>query len=115
MRLAEEIYNKLTQLFPAEEKFGLIARLRRSGASIASNIAEGCATSSAAHFRKFLEYATGSTFEIETQLLIAANVYTGLKENIEKILPLINEVQKMLNSLIEKLKQDSHKWLTANG
>lgn len=66
-------------------------------------------------FKKNLENATGSAFEIETQLLIAARVYADLKENIEKMLPMINEVQKMLNSLIEKLKQDSHKWLTANG
>lgn len=114
MTLAEEMY-KLTQLFPSEEKFGLITQLRRASVSIASNIAEGCATSTVAHFKKFLENAIGSAFEIETQLLIAARVYVDLKENIEKILPVINEVQKMLNSLIEKLKLDSHKWLSANG
>lgn len=104
MCLAEEIY-KVTQLFPGEEKFGLTMQLRRANVSIASNIAEGCAKPTDAHFKLFLENAIGSAFEIESQLLIAARVFVNLKENIEKILPVINEVQKMLNSLIEKLKQ----------
>ncbi|WP_298731820.1 four helix bundle protein [uncultured Chitinophaga sp.] len=94
---------------------GLTTQLRKASVSIDGNSAEGCATSTAAHFKKLLENAVGSAFAIETQLLIAAGGYVDLKENIEKILPVINEVQKMLNSLIEKLKQDSHKWLSANG
>jgi len=57
-------------------------------------------------FSKILEDAIGSAFEIESQLLITGKVYDTLKERAEKIFPLINEVQKMLNSLIEKLKSN---------
>lgn len=57
-------------------------------------------------FSKILEDAIGSAFEIESQLLITGKVYDTLKERAEKIFPLINEVQKMLNSLIEKLKNN---------
>jgi len=38
--------------------------------------------------------------------LITSKAYDTSKEKAEKISPLINEVQKMLNSLIEKLKSN---------
>jgi len=65
---------------------GLTTQLRKASVSIDGNSAEGCATSTAAHFKKLLENAVGSAFAIETQLLIAAGGYVDLKENIEKIL-----------------------------
>jgi four helix bundle protein len=98
-----QIY-EITRLFPPEEKFGLVSQLRRAAVSIPSNIAEGCSKATDAHFKKYLEDAIGSAFEVETQLLITCRVYTHLQENIEKLLPLMNEVQKMLNSMVEKLK-----------
>jgi hypothetical protein len=48
--------------------------------------------------------AIGSSFEIETQLLISCQIYPFLQKSItEIILPLLIEVQKMLNSMISKL------------
>ena len=40
MLLVKEIY-VLTELFPADEKFGLTSQIRRASVSIPSNIAEG--------------------------------------------------------------------------
>jgi four helix bundle protein len=40
MDIVIEIY-RVTRAFPAEEKFGLIAQLRRAAVAIPSNIAEG--------------------------------------------------------------------------
>ena len=62
-----EIY-VLTALLPAEEKYGLKSQLQRAVISIPSNIAEGCSRESDPDFKKFLEYAIGSAFEIETSL-----------------------------------------------
>lgn len=101
--LCLKIY-ELTKLFPSEEKFGLISQLRRAAVSIPSNIAEGAAMSTDAHYCKFLQTAIGSSFEIETQLLISCQIYPFLQKSIrEIILPLLIEVQKMLNSMISKL------------
>ena len=40
-RLTLQVY-RATRIFPTEERYGLTAQLRRSAASIPTNIAEGC-------------------------------------------------------------------------
>lgn len=101
--LCLRIYD-LTKSFPPDEKFGLVSQLRRAAVSIPSNIAEGAAQQTDLHFKKFLLAAIGSSFEIETQLLISSQIYPSLQKSItEIILPLLIEVQKMLNSMISKL------------
>ena len=101
--LSVKLY-EVTKLFPPEEKFGLISQLRRAAVSIPSNIAEGAAQQTDAHFKRFLLMAIGSSFEIESQLLISCQIYPLLQKSItEIILPLLIEVQKMLNSMISKL------------
>jgi four helix bundle protein len=61
----------ITSSFPDSEKFGLTNQLSRASVSIPSNIADGCSRSCNKDFSRFLEIAIGSTYEIETQLLIA--------------------------------------------
>jgi four helix bundle protein len=53
-----------------EEKYGLRSQISRSAVSIPSNIAEGCSRSSQIDFKRFLEIALGSSYELETQLII---------------------------------------------
>ena len=68
--LAVEVY-KVTSHFPAEEKFGLTSQSRRAAVSISSNIAEGAGRSSSKEFNYFLGIANGSSFELQTQLVIS--------------------------------------------
>jgi len=103
MALFVEIY-KISNLLPAEEKFNLVVQIRKDVVSISSKIAEGCSKSSDLHFKKFLEDSIGSAFELESQLIGTSMVYPKLKEPIENIFPLLTEIQKILNALIEKLK-----------
>jgi len=70
MELAAMVYT-LTKTFPAEELYGLTSQLRRASVSIASNIAEGRGRGSDGEFRQFLNIAQGSTYEVQTQLLLA--------------------------------------------
>ena len=63
IELVKEIY-KLTSKFPSNEKFGLISQMQRASVSIPSNIAEGCSRNSDVEFKRFLEIAIGSSFEL---------------------------------------------------
>ncbi len=95
---------KFSNHLPVEEKYNLCSQIRRDVVSISSNIAEGCSKSSDIHFKKFLEDAIGSAFELESQLIGMVLVFPHLKENAESLFPQLNEIQKMLNAFIEKLK-----------
>jgi four helix bundle protein len=101
--LAIEIY-RLTSQFPSSEKFGITNQINRSAISISSNIAEGANRSSEKDFSRFIEISLGSSFELETQLLIAQELNFGDKNLLKKILKELDEIQKMINNFHSKLK-----------
>ena len=103
MELVEEIYT-LTNEFPKEETFGLVNQMRRATVSIPSNIAEGRTRSYRKEYRQFLLNAYGSGAELETQILISKKLSKTKNLNYKKVDELLNEVMKMLNTLIFKLR-----------
>ncbi len=93
-----------TRTFPSDERFGLTAQIRRSVASIPTNIAEGFGRTGDRERGRFLDIAVGSANEVEYQLLLSkelqyleTTVYEGLNERVI-------EVRKMLISLRAKLR-----------
>ena len=77
MALVKAVY-KLTRSFPQEEIYGLTAQMRRAAVSIPSNLAEGAARTGRKEFAQFLNIASGSLSELETQSLIAVDLgYLG--------------------------------------
>jgi four helix bundle protein len=60
-----------TRSFPSDERFTLISQMMRSSISIPSNIAEGCGRKSNKEFYQYLNISLGSSFELETQLILA--------------------------------------------
>ena len=95
---------KTTKTFPSEEKFGLISQLNRCSVSIPSNIAEGTSKSSEKHFKNFLETSLGSTFEWETQIIIAEKLKYISSDEFEELETRIIQLQKMISGFISKLK-----------
>ncbi len=104
--LARSIY-RLTAAFPAEEKFGLTAQLRRAAVSVPSNIAEGSVRHSRRDFCRFIEIALGSLAEIETQLEIADDMVRNpaLRGDVEVR---VVRVRKMLYRLHRVLDQSAN-------
>ena len=95
---------RFTSSFPKEEKFGLSSQLTRAAVSIPTNIAEGSSRTSSKDYNRFLEMSLGSSFEGETQLLIAEAINYGEKEKRNELLKEIDEEQKMIMSFMTKLQ-----------
>ena len=102
MELVVETY-KLVKLLPKEETYALSDQIRRAVVSIPSNIAEGNGRASTKDYARFLSMARGSKYELETQLLICAELNYLTKEQILKAMVLSDEIGRMLNVLIAKL------------
>jgi four helix bundle protein len=94
----------LVQKLPSEEKFGLKSQISRAAVSVPSNIAEGCSRNSEVEFKRFLEIALGSLFEVETQLIISEELKFLDSKDLKSIFELIQKESKMINSLIIKIK-----------
>ena len=113
MSLAEEIY-RVAKKLPKEETFALGDQLRRASAAIPSNIAEGFGRRTKRDYASFLMIARGSLFETETQLLLCVRVRYLNESDIKPALAMLDEVGKMLNSVIAKLRSASPQPLTPN-
>jgi four helix bundle protein len=93
----KEVY-RLTSSFPADERFGLTAQMRRASVSVPSNIAEGAARSTVKEYAHFLYIARGSLSELETQLVIARALgYVDERGDIDTML---DDVFSLLSGLI---------------
>ena len=94
---------KLSKKFPEDEKFGLTSQIKRSSVSIPSNIAEGYGRKYSKDYSRFLQMARGSLYECQTQFEIALNLDFVNSEDLKAISQISLEVEKMLNSLINKI------------
>ena len=101
MEIAADIH-KISLEFPKSEIYGLVSQMNRAAVSMPSNIAEGSNRGNI-HFKHFLNISLGSSFELQTQLLIAnQNKYITNEKTIE-IENKIIEFQKMTTGFISKL------------
>ena len=105
-QLTLAIYS-ITKQFPKDELFGLTSQMRRSSVSLPSNIAEGNARFSKKDHLQFIRVAYGSGAELETQIYIAKSITYMSQLDFGKTETLLEEVMKMLNSMIRKLKPRS--------
>ena len=99
IEIVDDVF-KIIDLFPNDEKFGLVSQINRCSVSIPSNIAEG---SSRTDKSFSLDISLGSSFELETQLIIACNRNYITKEQLTKTEVKIQEFQKMTMGFQNKL------------
>lgn len=92
---AVEIY-KLSRLFPKEEIFGLTNQIRRAVTSISLNIAEGSGNKSVKEFKRFLEIALRSDYEVMTCLEIAFRLNYCSKEDFDRLITEADEIAAMI-------------------
>ncbi len=104
-QLALSVY-RATARFPKDELYGLTSQIRRAGASVPANIAEGCGSDSTPELGRFLVIAMRSASELEYHLLLARDLglvngssYSGLAHDAI-------EVKRMLASYIRRIKAE---------
>lgn len=97
-----EIYT-ITSKFPKEEIYGLTSQTRRAVVSIALNIAEGSGNTSEKEFKRYLEIALRSTYEVMACLEIALRMglcnretFTLLSDEADEIAAMIVGFSKTL-------------------
>lgn len=93
--LVKDIYNT-THKFRKEELFGITSQMRRSAVSIPANIAEGCGRNTGNDLNRFLDIANGSSFELETLVILCFDLEFLSHKEFEYFDTKLNEIQRMI-------------------
>ena len=104
MDLCVFVYS-LIEKFPNSERFGLISQISRCSVSIPSNIAEGAGRNSKKEFIQFLGISTGSLFELETQITLAARLDMIDSDNLKKVEEEVESIRKLIYGLKKSLQE----------
>ncbi|MCR4341134.1 MAG: four helix bundle protein [Gemmatimonadaceae bacterium] len=97
----------VTKRFPAAERYGLTAQLRRSCCSIPANIAEGSMRSSDPGFGHFVQIAAASASESDYHLLLARDLGYLPPEIHEQLAAELQSLRRGLSALQKSLKKSA--------
>lgn len=100
-QLVLETY-KITRSYPAEERFSLVSQMRRASVSVPANIAEGFKKRGQRDKMNFYNIAQGSLEELRYYMILSRDL--GYIQGDQNIIRMIEEVGKMLYSLIVSMK-----------
>ena len=95
---------RLTKGYPKEEIYGLTSQMRRAALSVPCNIAEGYGRKTTPDYLRSLYIAYGSVCELETQILLSADLDYIQGEEVDALRDNIAEVERMLKALIKSLE-----------
>lgn len=101
--------NAIAKTITASDERALRSQLKRSAASVPTNIVEGRAQSTDAEFARFLGYAVASCSETEYHALSARDKGLISPSKCEALTKQVVEVRMMLHGLIDKLNGDNKK------
>ncbi len=85
-RLTLEVY-QVTAPFPADERLGLMSRIRRSAASLPANFPEGCGRISDRELGRFRRIALGSENELAYRLFLVRDLGMSGRGGVSGPLP----------------------------
>lgn len=89
--------------FPKHERYDLSSQISRCSISVSSNIAEGSARTDKS-FSHFIDISLGSSFELNTQLIIAKHRKYINDTTFNQLEIKIEEFQRMTMSFQNNLK-----------
>jgi four helix bundle protein len=94
---------RLSEQWPARERFGMVAQARRAAVSIPSNIAEGAGRGSDREFARFMRISMGSISELETLLWLAGDLDYTPESDLRDVIAECSELRRMLHRLAGRL------------
>ncbi|MBO3698752.1 four helix bundle protein [Roseivirga sp. E12] len=101
--MVKEVY-VVTAKLPKSEKFNLISQMQSCAVSVMSNIAEGAGRGTDTDFARFLDMALGSSYELESQLIVSADLSYLESSAFNEMTTKLSEVQRMIIGLMNKLR-----------
>ena len=105
--IVKEVY-AFTSNLPKEERYGITSQINRSAVSIPSNIAEGSGRTSNKEFIRFLEIAISSSYELETQLILAQDLFNlSTNDLIEDLHALQNRIGGFTRQIKERIEKEN--------
>ena len=108
MEIVQAVY-VATRTFPKEEVYGLVSQMQRAAVSIPSNIAEGAGRNTDKEFANFLSIAQGSSFELQTQVLLAKRLGYMSEQACDQLLKQLSSLQPQITSMKQKLERPTTK------
>lgn len=99
---------RMTQRFPRDEAYGLTSQMRRSAASVPANIAEGTCRGGDTDFGRFVQIAFGSASELDYFVLLSRDLGYLTEDEHTFFHDSIQELRRMLNALLQKLRGASY-------
>ena len=97
-----EIY-QLSKIFPNEEIYGLTSQIRRAATSSSLNIAEGSDNNSEKEFKRFLEIALRSAYEVMACLEITLKLKYIEKKDFDRFISEADEIAAMISGFSKSL------------
>ena len=102
MLLAKDI-DRIADMLPAHERYGLASQLRRAASSMPANIAEGSARPTLVYINH-VRIALGSEAELKTHLKLAATTNLISESDITPLVNKASEIGRMLRGLERGLR-----------
>lgn len=102
--LCLDVY-RATVSFPADERYGMTAELRKTSRSVAYNIVEGHRRGSTADYVRFLHIAHGSAAELETQFFLSRALHYLDEQAGDLLVQRLHEIERMLSKLMQRLRE----------
>ena len=96
---------RMTQDFPAEERYGLSAQLRRCSSSVGANIADDFGRRSTKDFVRYLEIASGSLEETRYFLILSRDLGYVNGERYVRLNDICDEVGRLIGGLSQSLRK----------